>query len=98
MYIFDALTGRILENGIVNLEYKVKHVFLLNHQTDSHLNPLCIIDESNQVHIYPEDAKSVVVKLKHDLFFYVADKQTNSIIGYTLSYISNKVLFFSKIV
>lgn len=59
LYQFNPIDGSPIDGGIVKLQYPIRQVSVL--QPDSnHVRGILLLDQSNNVHVYPESATESV--------------------------------------
>uniref|UniRef100_A0A1B6DQ56 ER membrane protein complex subunit 1 n=1 Tax=Clastoptera arizonana TaxID=38151 RepID=A0A1B6DQ56_9HEMI len=97
LYVFDPITGLSLDGDMVRLGYHVKQTLLLHILSEDSLKGIVLIDDKNQVHIYPESTKSAVLEVAKSTYFFLADPSVGDLTGYTLSYSTNEKLISTPI-
>lgn len=59
LYQFNPIDGKPIDGGIVELQYPIRQVSVL--QPDSNqVRGILLLDKSNNVHVYPESAAESV--------------------------------------
>lgn len=59
VYQFDPINGTPIDGGIIELDYNIKQLSLLQPRPDF-VRGILFLDEHNGVHVYPKEAKEMV--------------------------------------
>ncbi|EDW96323.2 ER membrane protein complex subunit 1 isoform X2 [Drosophila yakuba] len=82
LYRFNPITGQVAEGGLVQLDYKIKQLSLLEETEKDFVKGILLIDASNKVHVYPEHA----TPLADGMYLYTADVKSAELSGYFIKY------------
>lgn len=84
LYQFNPLSGQPIDNdnGIVTMNFKIKQASLLQEQGDNFLRGILIIDDKNEVHVFPSSS----LKQVDGFFLYFVDKIKGTLTGQLLQY------------
>lgn len=77
LYQFNPITGNSINGGVVELNFAVRQVSILQPGADF-LQGILLLDNENRLHVVPESMAS----LAHDTYIYAADKETGIVTGY----------------
>ncbi|XP_034941142.1 ER membrane protein complex subunit 1 isoform X2 [Chelonus insularis] len=102
IYTFNPITGQPLLDGLVKLGYKLKQSMLLQTTTDDFLRPVLLLDSKDKIHVYPENATTVVVTdsssiTSKNTYLFTGDKETGVLSGYSLGYSTKEELIVNKV-
>lgn len=64
------------------LPYRVLQAMLLPVQNDQYLSGIVIVDASYRAHVIPESETSVVSRMRHTLYFFIAFRDIGRIVGF----------------
>ncbi|XP_039489831.1 ER membrane protein complex subunit 1 isoform X2 [Drosophila santomea] len=82
LYRFNPITGQVAEGGLVQLDYKIKQLSLLEETEKDFVKGILLMDSSNKVHVYPEHA----TPLADGMYLYTADVKSAELSGYFIKY------------
>lgn len=77
LYTFNPITGEPVNGDIVNLDYAVRQVSVLQPDAD-YLRGILLLDSTNRLHAIPANAASQA----HGTYIYCANKETGIVTGY----------------
>lgn len=60
MYRFDPISGKPIDGGFIQLGYRIKQMGLIPDSGKDYVSGLVLMDESNNVHVYPPESTSKV--------------------------------------
>lgn len=89
--MFNPINGELTENGIIRTGSKIKQVMLLPKANEEFLREILVLDDNDQVTVYPKGNYDVIVDVAKQTFIFIADSDTGILNGYSLSYSSSKV-------
>lgn len=68
MFRFDPISGKPIDGGLMRLDYRIKQLGLLPDSGNDYVSGLLLVDQSNNIHVYPpEAAKKVTQKQMNEL-------------------------------
>lgn len=85
LYQFNPITGKPINAGIIELNYPIRQLSVLQPGTDF-LQGILLLDHDNRLHVVPE----VAAPLAHGTYIYSADRNTGIVTGYYVE-LQNKV-------
>jgi hypothetical protein len=93
LFVFNPITGQPLAepDGLLSLGYRVKQSFLLNEGGKESLRGILLLDNQDNLHVYPESAQSVAVAMAATIFIFTADPNTGLLVGYSLALSTKQV-------
>ncbi|KAJ9575487.1 hypothetical protein L9F63_007645 [Diploptera punctata] len=99
LFVFNPITGHPLaeNNGLIRLGYKVKQTFLLHEANRQFLRGILLLDSEDNLHVYPEDTKSVAASVASTTFIFTADPNTGLLVGYSLALSTQQKLIASRV-
>lgn len=77
LYQFNPITGNAINGGVIELNYAVHQVSVLQPGADF-LQGILLLDKGNSLHVVPES----MAPLAHGTYIYAADKETGIVTGY----------------
>jgi len=97
LYVFNPITGQPLAepSGLIRLGYKVKQSFLLHESNKESLRGILLLDDQDDLHVYPESTWSVAVGVAATTFIFTADPNTGFLVGYSLALSTKQVCIIS---
>lgn len=93
LFVFNPITGQPLTepDGLIRLGYKVKQSFLLHEGNTESLRGILLLDNQDNLHVYPESTQSIAVKVAATTFIFTADPNTGLLVGYSLALSTKQV-------
>jgi hypothetical protein len=93
LFVFNPITGQPLaeSDGLISHGYKVKQSFLLHEGGKESLRGILLLDNQDNLHVYPESAQSVAVAMAATIFIFTADPNTGLLVGYSLALSTRQV-------
>ncbi|XP_043657276.1 ER membrane protein complex subunit 1 isoform X2 [Drosophila teissieri] len=82
LYRFNPITGQVAEGGLVQLDYNIKQLSLLEETEKDFVKGILLLDASNKVHVYPKHA----TPLADGMYLYTADVKSAEVAGYFIKY------------
>ena len=64
---------------------------LLHAATDDFLRGILILDDKDEVHVFPQEATSVAVSVGKSTYLFTADRTTGVLSGFSFSYSHDQV-------
>lgn len=61
MYEFNPISGAAINDGIIELNYKIKQYVLLPHPEIDFLKSILLLDHNDQLHTIPENTSKLVI-------------------------------------
>lgn len=92
VYMFNPITGE-LASDIVKTGSKIKQFMLLPKHNEEFLREVLLLDDNDQVHVYPKGNYAVIVDVAKQTFIFTADSKTGILKGYSLAYSNSEVIF-----
>lgn len=77
MYQFNPITGNPINGGVIELNYAVRQISVLQPGADF-LQGILLLDNENHLHVVPES----MAAMAHGTYIYTADKETGIVTGY----------------
>lgn len=93
LFVFNPITGQPLAepDGLIRLGYKVKQSLLLHESNKESLRGILLLDNQDNLHVYPESTHSVVVSVAATTFIFTVDVDTGVLVGYSLALSTKQV-------
>jgi hypothetical protein len=93
LFVFNPITGQPLADpdGLIRLGYKVKQSLLLHESNKESLRGILLLDNEDNLHVYPESTQSVVVSVAATTFIFTVDPDTGVLVGYSLALSTKQV-------
>lgn len=85
-FMFNPITGEAVDDGLVRTDYKIKQILLLPKPNDEFLRELLILDENNDVYVYPQGSQKKRLNSIKQTFIYTVESSQGLLTGYTLAY------------
>lgn len=60
MFRFDPISGKPIDGGLMHLNYRIKQMGLLPDSGNDYVSGLLLLDQDNNVHVYPPEAAKKV--------------------------------------
>jgi len=91
---FNMMTGADIEAEPLTINAGIKQSFLLPSVDASFSHPLVLLDTELKVHVYPSTPENIAAVQKNHkkIFFYIVDKNDNSIEGYGVDSLDRPVV------
>lgn len=96
IYTFNPITGAPL-GVLTKLNYKIKQTMLLHTMTETFLRSIVIIDNNDEIHVFPENSDSVVASASKNTYLFTVDRKTGILTGLSFSYSSPQKLVAHKV-
>lgn len=90
VYMFNPITGE-LSGEMVRTGSKIKQFMLLPKHNDEFLREVLVLDENDDVKVYPKGNHAVIVDLAKQTFMFTADSKTGVLRGYNLGFSNSEV-------
>lgn len=86
LFVFNPITGQPLAepDGLIRLGYKVKQSMLLHESNKESVRGILLLDNQDNLHVYPESTHSVVISVAATTFIFTVDVDTGVLVGYSL--------------
>uniref|UniRef100_A0ABD2XHY3 ER membrane protein complex subunit 1 n=1 Tax=Trichogramma kaykai TaxID=54128 RepID=A0ABD2XHY3_9HYME len=97
IFTFNPMNGQPLSGGLQHLDHRIKQSMLLQDSIDGFLRGFIVLDEKDQVHVYPKTAATVVASQAGRTFIFTVDKTTGVLAGHSLAYSNEKKLAAHKV-
>lgn len=96
LFVFNPITGQPLTepDGLIRLGYKVKQSLLLHEGNEESLRGILLLDNQDNLHVYPESTQSVVVSVAATTFIFTVDPDTGVLVGYSLALSTKQVSIY----
>lgn len=93
LFVFNPITGQPLAepDGLIRLGYKVKQSCLLHEANKEALRGILLLDNQDNLHVYPESTQSVAVEVADTTFIFTAEPSTGLLVGYSLALSTKQV-------
>lgn len=62
MLLFDPISGKPIDGGLIRLQYRIKQMGLLPDFGNDYVSGLLLLDDSNKIHVYPPELAKKVKK------------------------------------
>ena len=95
LFVFNPITGQPLAepDGLIRLGYKVKQSLLLHEGNKESLRGILLLDNQDDLHVYPQSTHSVVVRVAATTFIFTVDADTGVLAGYSLALSTKQVSY-----
>lgn len=94
---FDPINGHLVHpKSVIELGFKIKQSLQFHQIDENFYKGILLLDEDNNVHVYPESSKLVALKDPSSLYMYTANAASGVMEGFALSVNSNQNLIVTK--
>lgn len=99
LVFFNPITGQLIEPSkpLIKLGYKVKQTLHLHQADEEFSKGIVLLDDQQNVHVFPESYKSSALSQSSKTFIFTADSKTGVLEGFSLAHSTKEKLICSKI-
>nr|CAD7589368.1 unnamed protein product [Timema genevievae] len=83
LFVFNPFTGQPTNEGLVKLGFRIKQSSLLHQPNKEFLRGVLLLDDSNNIHVFPESTREVAHNIAASTFLFTGENN-GTLTGYTL--------------
>nr|CAD7428539.1 unnamed protein product [Timema monikensis] len=96
LFIFNPFTGQPTSEGLVKLGFRIKQSSLLHQPNKEFLRGVLLLDDSNNIHVFPESTREVAHNIAASTFLFTGETN-GTLTGYALTLSPSEHLLVTEV-